>query len=51
MSQSKVYPRWAYIKDSPLNINLNINSKKQDCKIDTACVGGLVEMRRVKEGD
>jgi hypothetical protein len=36
----------------PLNINLNIKNKIQDCKTGTVCVGGvLLGVRRVNEGD
>jgi hypothetical protein len=40
--------------DTPLNVNLNINNKNQDCKIGTVCVvgrGAFVEEGMVKEGD
>jgi hypothetical protein len=33
----------------PLNINLNINNEKQDCKIGTMCMGGT-SGRREGEG-
>jgi hypothetical protein len=34
-----------------LNINLNINNKRQDCKIGTVCAGILVGEGRVNEVD
>jgi hypothetical protein len=34
-----------------LNINLNINNKNQDCKIDAVEEGALVGRRRAKERD
>jgi hypothetical protein len=39
MDQSKAHSQWAYI-ETTLNINLNINNKNQDCKIDTVYVRG-----------
>jgi hypothetical protein len=50
MDQSKEHPQWAHI-EKPLNINSNINNKKQDCKIGSVCGGILVGGWRVKEGD
>jgi hypothetical protein len=35
----------------PLNIDLNISNKRQDCKIGTVCGGVLMGGRRVNEGD
>jgi hypothetical protein len=34
-----------------LNINLNINNERQDCKIGTMCVGVLEGGGRVNEED
>jgi hypothetical protein len=35
-----------------LNIKLGINNERQDCKIGTVCVGGvLIGERRVNKGD
>jgi hypothetical protein len=28
------------VRHTPLNINLNINNERQDCKIGTVCVWG-----------
>jgi hypothetical protein len=30
-------------RETPLNIDLNINNKRQDCKTGTVCGGGLAE--------
>jgi hypothetical protein len=27
-------------RETPLNINLNINNERQDCKIGTICISG-----------
>jgi hypothetical protein len=35
---------------NPLNIDLNINNERQDCKIDTVW-GSTCGRRRVNEGD
>jgi hypothetical protein len=51
MDQSKVYPQHGIHQETPLNINLNINIKRQDCKIGTVCVQVLVGGGKVKEGD
>jgi hypothetical protein len=41
MDQSKAQPQWEH-RDTPLNINLNINNENQDCKIGSVyvCVSG-----------
>jgi hypothetical protein len=36
-------------REAPLNINLNINKKRQDCK--TGMWGGTSGRREMKEGD
>jgi hypothetical protein len=37
--------------DTPVNINLNVNNEKQDCKISTVVGGMPVRGGRVKERD
>jgi hypothetical protein len=49
MFKSLIYLKLFVINITPLNVNLNINNEKQDCKIGTVCVEGT--SRRVKEGD
>jgi hypothetical protein len=49
MDQCKVYPQWVYIHwDTSLNINLNNDNEKQDCKIGKIW-GGYTIGRRVGE--
>jgi hypothetical protein len=37
-------------RETPLNIGLNINNERQDCKIGSVCVWEGIS-RRVNEGD
>jgi hypothetical protein len=39
MNQSKVYSQQGLTEETPLNIDLNINNKRQDCTTGTVWAG------------